>query len=86
MLRRETKMVKPEIPATFQKVVGSTVYQWVEAMGTPRLTSSLLRAMGDIYKVADVMKDKGDWELARMQRPPCLHVREHSHGFVVGAW
>jgi|TARA_B110000090_G_scaffold194163_1_gene229030 sphinganine-1-phosphate aldolase len=44
-------------------------------MGTPHLSVIAFASdVFDIYKVADVMKHLGGWEMARMQRPPCVHI------------
>eukprot|EP00946_MAST-07B_sp_MAST-7B-sp1_P002410 g2410.t1 len=77
------------VHATFQKVVaGIQSISGLKLMGTPHLSVVAFTSDEfDIYKVADVMKDKGDWELARMQRPPCLHICVNARtASIVDAW
>lgn len=61
---------------TFQKILkGIVPIEGLQLMGTPHLSVIAFASdVFDIYKVADVMKHLGGWEMARMQRPPCVHI------------
>ena len=77
------------VHATFRKVVaGVEAIDGLRLMGTPHLSVVAFTSDDfDIYKVADVMKQRGGWELARMQRPPCLHICVNARtASIVDAW
>jgi sphinganine-1-phosphate aldolase len=61
---------------TYNKILsGVENIDGLEIMGTPSLSIVAFTSNSfDIYKVADVMKHLGGWEMARMQRPPCVHI------------
>jgi sphinganine-1-phosphate aldolase len=69
---REARIVH----TTFQKVLnGVKAMKGIQIMGNPSLSIVAFTSDEfDIYKVADVMKHIGQWEMARMQRPPCVHI------------
>ena len=74
---------------TFNRVVnGIEEIPGLRLMGRPHLSVVAFTSDDfDIYKVADVMKVRGDWELARMQRPPCLHICVNARtASIVDAW
>ena len=64
------------VHSTFQKILeGVRNIPGLKIMGNPAMSIvSFTSEEFDIYKVADVMKHLGQWEIARMQRPPCVHV------------
>ena len=61
---------------TYTKILnGVKNTEGLQIMGTPSLSIVAFTSdQFDIYKVADVMKHLGQWEIARMQRPPCVHI------------